>query len=129
MPSGFAGLIGRWYRRHTAESMPVQKGVYPALFVPMFGWDQPDLRDSGGVVGMPQSLAQPAIFEGMVGFDNLCKIARAADNLEVIMGESVDGGILELKADENGGAFLLGALCELRDALTPYRTARDLSHR
>lgn len=125
MQNGFAGLIGRWYQRHTAGHTPVQKGVIgagsePALSPP---------AAFGAAASGRQSLDQPEIFEGMVGFMNLCKIARAADNLEEMLGEMAgdEEMPIELKATEDSAPLLAGALGELSDALKPYRNARELS--
>lgn len=149
MQNGFAGLIGRWYQRHTAGHTPVQKGVFHATSAPLFTRNKPpDFFEQKGVVkgansepalsppaafgaaaSGRQSLDQPEIFEGMVGFMNLCRIARAADNLEEMLGEMAgdEEMPIELKATEDSAPLLAGALGELNDALKPYRNARELS--
>jgi hypothetical protein len=126
--SGFADAIGRWFRSRIDGSMPAQKGG---------GWCRgqvqafKDYAASGLVADAPLSLPRREIFEGMVGFDNLCRIAAAADNFEETMVELQAAGrqfgIVCEDDDADSAALWAGALNELIDALQPYRTARDMA--
>lgn len=127
MTSGFVGLIGRWYRKRIAAPTPEQSGEL--VFIGANRLERAPLA-SGVAAGARQYWDQPEIFEGMVGFMNLCKIARAADNLENLLQECAvdnedDPGI-EIKGDVDSAALAGGALKELADALKPYRNAREL---
>ena len=130
MTSGFVRVIGRLFRRHTDESTPAQKkgGWHPGQ-VQAF-------KNYGGcglVADARPSSPRPEIFEGMVGFENLCVIARAADNVEAILAElSLSGrhfAVISKDDNDESGQYVSDALNELKTALIPYRTARDMARR